>query len=109
MANNIFTSSRVPSKNGSISDRLPFLDRGKMDRGTGMDLDTYRNWGAFQLLLEPAQDDTPDGVPTPGLGVRSIFNNANATYFSDLIREGNNMPMFDTPQGRCCFGRKWWR
>lgn len=101
MANNIFTSSRIPSKRGDTPlDFLPFVDRGKMDRYTAKDLDTYRNWGAFQLLLEPAQDDTPDGVPTPGLGVRSIFNNSAATYFSDLIRYGNNMPMFDTPQGR---------
>ena len=75
------------------------LDFGRLDSNVAGELNTYRNWGAFDLVL----DDMPRAegkVPVKGKGTKSIFNNVHGVWLDNDMREGNNVPLLDTPKTR---------
>lgn len=80
------------------------LDESKMTTDVAKDLNTYRNWGSFQLLLDNViKRDGTEGEMMQGAGVRSIFNNSNATYTDGGTRDirlSNNVPLLDAPATR---------
>lgn len=90
-----------------------FRDRFKIDRLDILDsdvayrLNTYRNWGQFDLMIDPFPDDKGgyfgakgDKITVPASGTKSLFSNVHAVYYSSTLRRRNNMPLIDTPENR---------
>ena len=77
-------------------DRLDILDNDVAYR-----LNTYRNWGQFDLMIDPfPKSATEMGNPVPAKGTKSLFNNVHAVYYSNTLRHRNNMPLIDTQDVR---------
>ena len=86
-----------------------FRERFKIDRLDILDsdvayrLNTYRNWGQFNLMIDPFPDGNGSyfakdkNKPTvPASGTKSLFNNVHAVYYSNRLRSRTNMPLIDT-------------
>ena len=87
--------------------RSAFRDRFKIDRLDILDsdvayrLNTYRNWGEFDLMIEPFPETVDkDGDPVPAKGTKSLFNNVHAVWYGNTLRRRNNMPLIDTQTNR---------
>ncbi len=64
-------------------------------------LNTYRNWGDVDLLMDPfPKTKDEDLPPINAKGTRSLFNNVHAIYYADGFRMRNNMPLLDGPDIR---------
>lgn len=87
--------------------RQAYRERFKMDRLDILDADvayrlnTYRNWGQFNLMIDPFPSKTnPSPSTVPALGTKSLFNSVHAVYYGDTLRARNNMPLIDTQENR---------
>ena len=89
----------------SISFKMDRLDI--LDGDVAFDLNTYRNWGQFKLMIEPFPNGEggyfapdQDNPTVPAFGTKSLFNNVHAVYYSNKLRQRTNMPLIDTQQAR---------
>lgn len=96
--NSIYNNKTVKITNNSTfrMDRLDLLDE-----SVAKELNTYRNWGEFPLLIEPSYDSSGQlETPKNAAGVKSLFNNVNAVFNESKIREYLNIPLLDAPSSR---------
>lgn len=104
-------ASATTMHSGFKMDRLDILDN-----DVAFQLNTYRNWGDVDLMIDPfpadgegsdggyaitgtAKDGKP-GVTVPAKGTKALFNNVHGVYYSSTLRRRNNMPMIDTKENR---------
>lgn len=96
---------REPRSNFKM-DRLDILDN-----DIANEINSYRNWGQFPLMIDPFPDGkggyigesgTGDDkkITVPAKGTKSLFSPVHAVYYSDTLRRRNNMPLIDTQDNR---------
>lgn len=110
--------SRVVQRSQFKIDRLDILDS-----DVAYNLNTYRNWGDVDLMIDPFPSDEAGksdggyaitdgltsnkkkpgeapGVTIPAKGTKALFNNVHGVYYGDTLRRRNNMPLIDTKKSR---------
>lgn len=86
------------SNGGSSTFRLDRLNL--LDKATADDFNTYRNWGAFQIIHEGANDSSGNEKQYDFFGLKPLFNNVNAIGADTNYQLQNNAPLLDAPSVR---------
>lgn len=97
--NKIFNQRNIEEFSNAQSALFPTFRKDRinlLNQSISNDMNTYRNWELFDLMIEPNIDETP----ISGSGLKSLFNNNYAVIGQNKLRDYLHIPLLDTNENR---------